>query len=53
MGCNGTIDINRVLAKIGDVTEVESVTGSGATPVTARSTAGSRQAAHSSSNWPV
>ena len=31
MGCNGTIDINRVLAKIGDVTEVESVTGSGAT----------------------
>ncbi len=26
-----TIDINRVLAKIGDVTEVESVTGSGAT----------------------
>lgn len=26
MGCNGTIDINRVLAKIGDVTEVESVT---------------------------
>ena len=28
MGCNGTIDINRVLAKIGDVTEVESVTGS-------------------------
>lgn len=31
MGCNGTVDINRVMAKIGNVSHIESVEGSGAT----------------------
>lgn len=31
MGCNGTVDINRVLAKLGDVSNIESVKGVAAT----------------------
>lgn len=31
MGCNGTVDVNRVLAKLGDPSRIEAVTGGGAT----------------------